>query len=199
MTADFTVPCFSAPIVELLTARGLARREDLAALGPHVITPEFHPVIARQRLRRRPELEISVALMDQTVMTGVGNEFKSEILFIRRVSPFVKIQDLDDATLDGLIAESHRLLTLNRERGRRRTVFRLNERERLWVYGRVGQPCRICGSTVCLWKQGLEARLTYYCPECQSVRGAPRDWIDPPETGGEVHNGFDTFADDLDG
>ncbi|MCA1595930.1 MAG: hypothetical protein LC772_05860 [Chloroflexi bacterium] len=166
-TSDFVAPCFNAPIVELLGARETARHPDLVALGPDAITPEFDAAEARARIRRRPELEVSVALMDQKAMAGVGNVFKSEILFIRRVSPFRRVKDLTDETLDGLIEESHRLLRLNTERGNRRTMFHLDNQALLWVYGRSGHPCRVCGETIRMQKQGFEARSTYYCPACQ--------------------------------
>ena len=61
--------------------------------------------------QRRSELN---ALMNQRLMAGVGNVFKSEILFIRRVSPFARVDELSEETLRGLIEESHKLLRLNR-------------------------------------------------------------------------------------
>lgn len=166
-TPDFVAPCFSAPIVELLGARETARHPDLISLGPDAITPTFDATEARARIRRRPELEISVALMEQRAMAGVGNVFKSEILFIRRVSPFARVNDLPDEVLDGLIEESHRLLRLNTDRGSRRTMFHLDNRALLWVYGRSGHPCRVCGEPIRMRRQGFEARSTYFCPRCQ--------------------------------
>ncbi len=168
-TADFVVPCFSAPVVELLTAGELARHPGLNSLGPDAMTPEFDEAEALRRIRRRPELEIGVALLDQKAIAGVGNVYKSEVLFIRRVSPFLRVAQLEDGVLSGLIEESHRLMRLNTDRGNRRTVFGLNERSRLWVYGRSGEPCRVCGETIRMKRQGLDARSTYYCSRCQGV------------------------------
>lgn len=168
-THDFVAPCFSAPVVELLSAREAARHTGLSTLGPDAITPEFDPIEARLRLRRRAELAIGIAIMDQRAMAGVGNEFKSEILFIRRISPFRPVSDLTDEELDGIIAESHRLLTLNTERGIRRTLFHLDNRQRVWVYGRSGEPCRVCGTKIRMRRQGLDGRSTYYCPQCQQA------------------------------
>ena len=168
-TADFVVPCFSAPVVELLTERQAQRHPQLVELGPDAITEEFDADEALARMRRRPEVEIAVALLDQRLLAGVGNVYKSEVLFIRRVSPFARVGELSEESLLGLIAESHRLLCLNRERGSRRTVFGLSERDRLWVYGRSGEPCRVCGEPVRMRRQGFEARSTYFCPHCQSA------------------------------
>jgi endonuclease-8 len=177
-TKDFVAPCFNAPVVELLTARQTARTPALVELGPDATTESFDADEARARMRRRPDIPIGVALLNQRLMAGVGNIFKSEVLFIRRVSPFATVGDLSDETLDGLIAESHRLLHMNRDRGNRRTMSSLNERERLWVYGRSGQSCRVCGATIHMRRQGIDGRSTYYCTRCQGgevVRDPRRD------------------------
>lgn len=168
-TEEFVAPCFNAPVVELMTAAQAARSPELTTLGPDAIAEEFDPDEAFRRMRRRGEVEIGVALLNQRLMAGVGNVYKSEVLFLKRLSPFLRVEELSDETLAELIAESHRLLRLNRDRGNRRTVFGMNSRERLWVYGRSGEPCRVCGTTVRMRRQGMDARSTYYCPTCQGV------------------------------
>jgi endonuclease VIII len=168
-TEEFVAPCFNAPVVELLTERQAERHPDLVTLGPDAITPEFDPQEARARMRRHPDDEIGVALLNQRLLSGVGNIYKSETLFTQRLSPFLKVVVLPDETLERLIAEAHRLLRANREEGNRRTVFGLSQRDRLWVYGRSGEPCRVCGETIRMRRQGADARSTYYCPRCQSV------------------------------
>ncbi len=168
-TDAFVAPCFSAPVVELLTAGQARRHPDLVELGPDAITEDFDAGEALRRMRRLPEVEIGVALMNQRVLSGVGNVYKSEVLFLQRLSPFARVGELPDETLEALIAESHRLLCLNRERGSRRTMFGLNERDRLWVYGRSGEPCRICSTLIRMRRQGLDGRSTYYCPTCQAA------------------------------
>ncbi len=168
-TEAFVAPCFSAPVVELLTERQASRHPDLVELGPDAMTDEFDSEEAFARLRRHPDVPIGVALMNQRLMSGVGNVYKSEVLFTQRVSPFALVRDLGDATLRALIAESNRLLRLNRGRTVRRTVFGLSEHDRLWAYGRSGQPCRVCGDTIRMRRQGTDARSTYFCPRCQSA------------------------------
>lgn len=168
-TEALVVPCFSAPVMELLTAWQAVRHPDLLALGPDAITEEFDAAAAVERFRRRPELPVGVALMNQRLMAGVGNVYKSEVLFIRRLSPFAPVGTLDEDQLSALVAEASRLLRLNRERGVRRTRFGLEEQERLWVYGRGGEPCRVCGTPIRVTRQGLDARTTYYCPRCQGT------------------------------
>ena len=51
----------------------------------------------------------------------------------------------------------------------RRTHYGLDGRQLLWVYGRVGHPCRICGTTIKVTRQGHEARVTFWCPQCQDT------------------------------
>ena len=168
-TQDFVAPCFSAPVVELLTGRETARHPQLAALGPDAMTIEFDPSEARARLRRHADVPLGVALMNQRAMAGVGNVYKSEVMFLQRVSPFLPLKDLTDEQLDAVIAASHKLMRANETRGERRTNFGLDTSQRLWVYGRGGEPCRQCGTKIQMRRQGLDGRSTYYCPQCQNV------------------------------
>jgi endonuclease-8 len=168
-TEDFVAICFSAPEVELLSERQLSRHPALTQLGPDAITDEFDAAEAFARLRRRPEVPIGVGLLNQRALSGVGNVYKSEVLFLKRVNPFLLIRELADDVLMGLVEESHRLLQLNQERGARRTHFSLSEQARLWVYGRSGEACRVCSTAIRMRRQGMDGRSTYYCATCQGV------------------------------
>lgn len=168
-STSYVVPCFNAPVVELLTAREAARHPQLATLGPDAMTDGFDRDAAFQRLRSRPEIPVGVGLMNQRNIAGVGNVYKSEVLFIMRTSPFVNIGSLSDDQLYGIVDESHKLLQLNETRGIRQTRFTLNSRVRLWAYGRGGQPCLVCGTAIQMRRQGLDGRSTYYCSHCQHV------------------------------
>jgi endonuclease-8 len=167
-TDAFVCPCFSAPVVELLTSRQTVHHAALASLGPDAIQDDFDPAEALRRLRQRADLPIGVALLDQRAFAGIGNVYKSEVLFCQRRSPFARVCDLSEAALAGIVDQCHRMLQLNREHGNRRTHFALDERERLWVYGRSGEPCRVCGEMIRMQRQGLDGRSTYYCPRCQA-------------------------------
>lgn len=167
-TDRFVAPCFNAPTLELRTARDLAADPYLAALGPDAITDAFDAEEAVRRLRTRADVAIGVALLDQRALAGVGNVFKSELLFIRRLSPFLPVRDLDDTELRGLADEAHRQLVANRGGGTRVTRPAAPRHEKLWIYGRAGKPCRVCGTLVRLRRQGDAGRTTYFCPECQA-------------------------------
>jgi endonuclease-8 len=102
--------------------------------------------------------------------------FKSEILFMAGVHPFTATAALTLETLERLVDISVTQLGVNvvsRARSLapafgRRTTGSLNPAKGMWVYGRVGEPCRRCGESVRLSKTGQDARLTYWCPRCQA-------------------------------
>jgi endonuclease-8 len=116
-------------------------------------------------------------LLDQRVMAGLGNVYKSEILFLSRVHPDTPARALDDATWGEVMALAQKLLRANvadeasgqivTYRGLRRTTGRMNPADRLWVYSRGGRPCRRCGTRIASRKDGDDARVTYWCPRCQ--------------------------------
>jgi endonuclease-8 len=176
-TADFVAVAFDVPVAELESEAALARDEALRRLGPDLLGPEFDQDEAVRRLRSRPERAVADALLDQSAVAGAGNIYKSETLFLCGVWPFAPVATLDDETLRRLLAMARRLLTLNvREsepggivtyRGLRRTTHRADPAERLWVYSRGGRPCRRCGTAIVMERQGVHARVTYFCPRCQ--------------------------------
>ena len=172
-TANFVAPCFDAPTVELLTERELARHQWIRSLGPDAMAEDFDEDAALRRLRARADAPIGVALMDQRAFAGVGNVYKSEVLFIQRISPFTAVGTLTDAALRGLIAESRVQLRLNRTGAWPRTTRpRARRGQELWVYDRAGRACRACGTRVALRRQGDAGRATYYCPSCQAPASA---------------------------
>jgi endonuclease-8 len=138
----------------------------LARLGPDLLGEGFDPARARARLRACGSRPVGEALLDQSVLAGVGNVYKSEVLFICRVSPLDPVSALDDATLDRLVGEARRLLQANLGPGPRRTTSALSPLP-LHVYHRGGRPCRACGSPIVRIVQGLQPRSTYLCPRCQ--------------------------------
>jgi endonuclease-8 len=170
--------CFDAPVVELFETRAEAIHPALGRLGPDLLDPAFAADAARRRLRdpSRAAMEVGPALLDQRALAGIGNVVKNETLFLERVDPFARVADLDDATLDRLIATARRILVESaaRTRGPERvtTVDPVTRRPLapgpLWVYGRAGRPCRRCGTLIRSAQQGTDLpRTTYWCPRCQ--------------------------------
>src|SRR4029078_490237 len=104
--------CFDAPVVELLEQRVEALHPPPGRLGPDLLAPDFDADEAIRRLRdpSRAEMSIAEALLDQRALAGIGNIWKNETLWGERVSPFVTVGALDDATLAPLVGTARRLL-----------------------------------------------------------------------------------------
>ena len=183
-TGDAVAVGFNVPVAELLSRRDLERHEQLRSLGPDLLAGAAsgyrYDVDAAEIVRRMREHggePIAEVLLNQRVVAGIGNVFKSEILFAAGVPPFTAVDALSDDQLTRIVGIARdqmaasvlgRARTLTPAIGRR-TTRSLDPGARLWVYGRSGQPCRRCGVTIVSKKTGIDARLTYWCPNCQSV------------------------------
>ena len=107
--------CFDTADLELLPIRAEPIHARLSALGPDLSADDFDEAEATRRLAASdPGRTIAEALLDQHVMAGAGNVYKSEILFIERVNPFATVGSLDQPTLARLVATARRLLRANR-------------------------------------------------------------------------------------
>jgi endonuclease-8 len=165
-TAHSVAACFEAPVVELLRAKEIPLHPVLGSLGPDLLAADFDRARALERLASFVRVPIGEAIMDQRVMAGVGNVFKSEVLHITGVSPFATVESLDAATRERIIDTAKTLLRRNRGKGPRTTRF-ASDGPRLWVYGRSGEPCLGCGAPIQMRRQGALGRSTYFCPSCQ--------------------------------
>jgi endonuclease-8 len=166
--------CFDAPVVELLEQRAETLHAPLGDLGPDLLDPGFDLGEALRRLRAptRAGTSIAEALVDQRALAGIGNVYKSEILWLERVSPFTVVADVEDEALGRLIETARRLLVFNvtATHGPER-VTTAGDRSApgpLYVYGRTGRPCRRCRTPIARAQQGRELpRSTFWCPTCQ--------------------------------
>jgi endonuclease-8 len=172
---------FNAQIAEFHTARSLERSGQVPKLGPDVLAGEFTVEAGVARLeayaRGHPEVEVGVVLLNQRVMAGLGNVYKSEVAFAAGVNPWRAMRTVTRGEMEKIVEYSLRYLKANvvdgkgdgivTYAGNRRTTARMDKEERLWVYGRQGQECRRCGATVMMRKQGEQARSTYWCPVCE--------------------------------
>ena len=163
-TADFVTPCFAAPEVELRTGREMSRSARLAALGPDATSPDFDVDAAVARFRAAEDRPIGEALLDQRLVSGIGNIWKSETLFARRTSPFRKVSELPDDELRELLEAAHRGLAASADPAK-------SLRRPRAVYRRSGAPCRVCSVPIRMERQGSAGRSTYFCPRCQAVEG----------------------------
>jgi endonuclease-8 len=172
-TADVVAVGFNITIAEFLSAADLRRHRELAALGPDLLDPAFDAEQAKRRIRERPREAIGDVLLTQRVVAGIGNVLKSEILFVSGVEPFTPVSDVSEPLLERVVSAARDLMAMNARTGARgrQTTRSLDPSARLWVYGRVGRPCRRCGTIIQVRKTGLDARLTYWCPTCQRRSG----------------------------
>lgn len=173
-TGPVEAVAFSVPVAEFLTHAQLARHERISSLGPDLADPAFDRAEAGRRLREHADEPIHEVLLNQRVLCGIGNELKSEVLFVAGVDPFARTGTLAPATLDRLLDVSLRLMAMNtlesgsiRPRVGRQTTGSLDPRASTYVYGRGGKACRRCGTAIAVSKAGVDARLTYWCPRCQ--------------------------------
>ena len=176
-TESIEAVAFNVPVAEFHTTESLARRPGFNRLGTDVLGAHFSEEEAVAQLKLRPELEVGDALLNQSLLAGIGNVFKSEVAFSCGVNPFWTIATLHEDELLSLVRTARKFLKANvRENskdgivtytGFRRTTGRANPADRLWVYGRAGQPCRKCGTPIRMQKQGPGARVTFWCPNCQ--------------------------------
>lgn len=146
-TADYVAVGFNVPVADF---------DAVPEIGPDLLGANFDAAEALRRVKQQGGEEIANVLLNQRVMAGVGNIWKSEALFRSGIDPFTKVRDLDDATLARVIANARKLLKASAA-----------SRVERMVYSRGGQPCRRCGTRVASRAQGPDVRLTYWCPKCQ--------------------------------
>jgi endonuclease-8 len=182
----FEAVLFHAQLAEFHTARSLERSSQVPKLGPDVLSEEFSLEAGVRALQERaashPEDEIAVVLLNQRVMAGLGNVYKSEVAFAAGVNPFRQMRTITLREMERMVEVSQRYMQANVKdggvrgqsgegivtySGPRRTTGAMDRSDRTWVYGRQGQECRRCGTAIEMRKQGVAVRSTYWCPVCQ--------------------------------
>jgi endonuclease-8 len=146
----------------------------LARLGPDPLRRGAEPDRAYARLARSRTV-IAALLMDQSVLAGIGNVYRAEILYRHRLSPFRAGSTITPLEWRGLWDDlvvlmragvrAGRIVTTRRE-DRDRRSGRPTREDSFYVYRRTDQPCRICGTPV--RTQELVGRNLYWCPVCQA-------------------------------
>jgi endonuclease-8 len=149
----------------------------IAKLGPDPLVGD--PAENEERfvraVRKKPTA-IALLLMDQAVVSGIGNVYRAEMLFRERLNPHTPGRDVPEETVRALWRDWVRLLAIGVETGQMMTMDDLSpeqyraamasREDRHWVYHRAGLPCRVCGTEIALEEIG--ARKLYWCPRCQA-------------------------------
>lgn len=149
----------------------------VAALGPDPLVDDVTEGEERfvAAVRRKPT-PIGQVLMDQKVVSGIGNVYRAELLFRANLNPHTPARDVPEETVRGLWRDWVRLLAIGVETGQMMTMDDLDPEayrramahrdDRHWVYHRAGLPCRVCGTAIVL--EEMAARKLYWCPRCQA-------------------------------
>jgi len=154
--AEHEAVLWNGPVLEL----GVPER-----IGPDILAdpPDLEAMLERLRAAL-PTREVGDALVDQRLVSGIGNVWKAESLWDARVSPWRPLVEVSDEELVAVLAAAHRLMAASLAGGRPlRNVYR-----------RAGRPCRRCGGTIRSYPQGESARIAYWCPGCQRGGREPK-------------------------
>jgi len=180
-TAEWEAVAFNVPIAEFHTARSLERTSQIPKLGVDVLSQEYTVETGAKQLMEygivNKDAEIAVVLLNQRVLAGLGNVYKSEVAFAAGVNPFRAMKTITAKEYEAMAEIAERYMKANvidgagdgivTYAGNRRTTRSSDREERLWVYGRHGEECRRCGTAIEMRKQGEQARSTYWCRTCQ--------------------------------
>jgi endonuclease-8 len=158
---DRVAVCFNAPVIELLAERGELLHPSLSQLGPDVLAQPLDVDGIRARARARgPEIALGELLLDQRVVSGIGNIWRCETLFAERLNPWTPRSAITDEQFDALVSTAARLMGAS-------ATGSIASRPVAQVHQRNGRPCRRCGSIIEARRQGEDARTAYWCPRCQ--------------------------------
>jgi endonuclease VIII len=150
--------------LQLRTEQEVRSDSRLRSLGPDVLSAEFDPEAGVARLRGADQSrQVGEALLDQHVLAGIGNIYKSEGCWSARVDPWQSLACLGDDELRRLVIETAALMRYGVETGRTPHS----------IYRRAGRPCPRCGAPVRARGQGDANRRTYWCESCQSSGDNP--------------------------
>jgi endonuclease-8 len=173
-TADRVAVGFALHDLELLPT---AEEDRLVGhLGPDLLDPDWDDEHAAEALRRftaRADHELGLVLLEQRVMAGVGNLYKTEVCFLLGASPWTRVRDLPDPA--AAVTVARKLLLRNADRPEQSTTGELGRGRQHWVFERGGQRCRRCGARIRTAEQGdgVYARIAYWCPRCQPGPAPP--------------------------
>lgn len=166
--------CFNAKEVELIRLPSVRERVVHGRLGPDLIADDTDGKVLVRRARDILEGDVILAdvLLDQRVACGIGNVYKSEVLFIEALPPDMALAGVADRQLARCFDTAANLLRRNLGGGRRVTRFEGDGAGRLWTYGRNGLPCLRCIGRIRSARLGRHQRSTYWCPDCQPAKPA---------------------------
>jgi endonuclease-8 len=175
LLTDTTVADLRGPTAcEVLRADEVQAVIDKLGPDPLVDSPKKGEQRFVDAVRTKPT-PIGLLLMDQSVVAGIGNVYRAELLFRARLDPHTPGRLVPEETLRELYRDWSKLLKTGVKLGQMMTMDGLspkqyraalaNRADRHWVYHRTGEPCRVCGTPIVM--ELAASRKLYYCPVCQ--------------------------------
>lgn len=156
----------------IMTAQSLEENAFLNTMGPEPLSREFSAKLFQERMSRRSNTFVKAALLDQTVVAGIGNIYCDEALFLAGIMPDRRVGSLSSEEYTRLHRAIRRVLKTAVEMGgstRRNYLNATGQRghylEQAFVYGRTGEPCRKCGQPI--QKTRVAGRGSHFCKYCQ--------------------------------
>jgi endonuclease VIII len=177
--------CFEVPSAVILSRLQARRFMATFADASDILKSTFDVKAAAVRLQNQGETEIAVALLNQTVIAGIGNVYKSEALFLCKVHPELSCNALSASEAHRLIVTAQTIMRKNVQsiaQGTAGAHYAYQRTTRsgceagkgpIAVYGRVGRDCYVCGETIAMIRQGPLLRSSYFCPTCQRQQ----EWV----------------------
>jgi formamidopyrimidine-DNA glycosylase len=185
-TKDKVAVQFNGPILKF-SFENPANAEPITKLGPDPLRSDFDINDLKKRLSQRINnngtVMIADLMLDQTVVAGIGNKYKSEILFLSKINPFVYINDIPPKAIKKLLQQIASVLNIgyinagmtrrvhktmnnvdSKDNGNNNNNNRWSDKH--WVFRRGGRPCWKCETTI-ITDQKTSSRVTYWCPKCQ--------------------------------
>ncbi len=163
-TEDAVAACFGAPVVELV--RGV--HTVLGHLGPDILSEGWSAADVVKRARSLDSLPIGELMLDQRVTAGIGNVYRCEALWQRRMNPWTPTAAATDEELEGLFEAARTAMRANLVGSWRK----FPGYGKGAVHGRRGRPCPRCGTLIQMRGMGEHTRLIYWCPQCQGAAPA---------------------------
>lgn len=166
-TELWSAVCFNAPVVETYLLPDRRRHPGMGHLGPDLCRADADLAACAELLLGYPDRRMPLAdvMLDQRVLCGVGNVYRSEVLWAGELSPWCPIGELSERDAVLVVDTAARLLRANLHHAHRITVADVPGG--LAVYGRTSQPCFRCNTAVESTRSGELARIIYWCPGCQ--------------------------------
>lgn len=160
---DYEVVQLNGPVLELMTAARVRSDPRLTRLGPDIVAPgPFDETRFLRRLREDdPTRTLGDSLLDQHIVAGIGNFWKSEACWLAGIDPWRQLRSVADEEALAVIRAARPLMQQSAVTGRQ-DQFKT-------IYGRDKAPCPRCGAPhlVRARGQGDDVRVTYWCAECQ--------------------------------